>query len=169
MSLPFQYYFRQHKTQSSYCLLLWLERFTEIHSRINKPPCSKHNLVQAARTPTQRTQLKATGINGDRHIQEYQHKSMLSVQHWYKFNVIGKKQPRKHVTIASFLPSIFLGQVKCCEMVTANDETTIGNITSKLSFFVNLFISNQNYIRFYKPICCDSVWREEAYPKISPH
>jgi hypothetical protein len=32
-----------------------------------------------------------------------------------------------------------------------------------------LFISNQNYIRFYKLICCDSAWREEAYPKISPH
>jgi hypothetical protein len=32
-----------------------------------------------------------------------------------------------------------------------------------------LFISNQNYIRFYKLICCDSVRREKVYPKISPH
>jgi hypothetical protein len=30
-----------------------------------------------------------------------------------------------------------------------------------LHFFFKLFISNQNYIRFYKLICCDSVWREE--------
>jgi hypothetical protein len=37
-----------------------------------------------------------------------------------------------------------------------------------LIFYLKLFISNQNYIRFYKLICCDSVWREEAYPKISP-
>jgi hypothetical protein len=31
------------------------------------------------------------------------------------------------------------------------------------------FFSNHNYISFYKLICCDYVWREEAYPKISPH
>jgi hypothetical protein len=36
-------------------------------------------------------------------------------------------------------------------------------------YFFKLFISNQNYIRFYKLIFCDSVWREEAYPTISPH
>jgi hypothetical protein len=36
-------------------------------------------------------------------------------------------------------------------------------------FFFKLFINNQNYIRFYKLICCDSAWREETYPKISPH
>jgi hypothetical protein len=30
-------------------------------------------------------------------------------------------------------------------------------------FFYKLFISNQNYIRFYKLICCDSIWHEEAY------
>jgi hypothetical protein len=28
---------------------------------------------------------------------------------------------------------------------------------------------NENYIRFYKLIRCDSIWREEAYKKISPH
>jgi hypothetical protein len=38
-----------------------------------------------------------------------------------------------------------------------------------MDIFLKLFISNQNYIRFYKLICCDSVWREEAYPKISPY
>jgi hypothetical protein len=36
-------------------------------------------------------------------------------------------------------------------------------------YLFKLFISIQNYIRFYKLICCDSVWREEAYPKISLH
>jgi hypothetical protein len=36
-------------------------------------------------------------------------------------------------------------------------------------FLNKLFISNQNYIWFYMLICCDSVWREEAYPKRSPH
>jgi hypothetical protein len=35
--------------------------------------------------------------------------------------------------------------------------------------FFKLFISKQNYIRFYKVISCESVRREEAYPKISPH
>jgi hypothetical protein len=34
-------------------------------------------------------------------------------------------------------------------------------------FFYKLFISNQNYIIFYKLICCDFVWREEAYSKVS--
>jgi hypothetical protein len=36
-----------------------------------------------------------------------------------------------------------------------------------VTIFLKLFISIQSYIRFYKLICCDSVWREEAYPKIS--
>jgi hypothetical protein len=31
--------------------------------------------------------------------------------------------------------------------------------------FFKMFISNQNYIRIYKLICCDSVWRKEAYKK----
>jgi hypothetical protein len=34
-----------------------------------------------------------------------------------------------------------------------------------ISDFFKLFISNQNYIRFYKLICCDSVWREEIIQK----
>jgi hypothetical protein len=38
-----------------------------------------------------------------------------------------------------------------------------------LLYQIFLFISNQNYIRFYNLICCDSVRRDEAYPKISPH
>jgi hypothetical protein len=37
-----------------------------------------------------------------------------------------------------------------------------------LTFF-KFFIGNQNYIWFYKLICYDSVRREDAYPKISPH
>jgi hypothetical protein len=36
-------------------------------------------------------------------------------------------------------------------------------------FIYKLFISTQNYIRFYKLICYDSIWHEEAYPKISSH
>jgi hypothetical protein len=38
-----------------------------------------------------------------------------------------------------------------------------------IEFFYKLFISNKNYIRFYKLICCVSIWHEEAYPKIRPH
>jgi hypothetical protein len=52
------------------------------------------------------------------------------------------------------------------------DDFTIQNAIHNIlevAIFFKLFISNQNYIRFYKLICCDSVWREEAYPKISPH
>jgi hypothetical protein len=37
------------------------------------------------------------------------------------------------------------------------------------NLFFKLFISNHNYIRFYKLIYCDSVWRGVAYPKISSH
>jgi hypothetical protein len=32
-----------------------------------------------------------------------------------------------------------------------------------------LFSSNQNYIRFYKLLCCDCICHEEAYRKIIPH
>jgi hypothetical protein len=38
-----------------------------------------------------------------------------------------------------------------------------------VDFFIKLFISNQNYITFYEVICCCSVWRQDVYPKISPH
>jgi hypothetical protein len=65
--------------------------------------------------------------------------------------------------------------VRLCWYDTDNIEDYESNNSHIVVFvflavvFSKLFISNQNYIWFYKLICYDSVWREEAYPKISPH
>jgi hypothetical protein len=56
--------------------------------------------------------------------------------------------------------------MKCLHLL-ASHRGGQGSIPRQI--FLKLFISNHNYIRFYKFICCDSMWHEEAYPKISPH
>jgi hypothetical protein len=53
------------------------------------------------------------------------------------------------------------GQRRSLERVFLNCSTYDG-------YFFNSFISDQNYLRFYKLICCSYIRLEEAYPMISP-